>query len=338
MWAVIRMRTFRRSTRNAVSRMRKPKPRASAKQRSLERHFGSRQPTKNKFLNAIYWGIRRCQYFLCCYDDEVEDELEDASANPFNTQPPGLDQLVQLTGFNRKWIMFMYRNFKQKCSNGRMTDSQWRILFRSIFPQANDSAFIDRLYAAIVKKKQHPQITFEDLILCLWELSEDGKTSEMGNYHINSSARAQFAFQLMDEEGKGRVDEPGFYKYTRCVFALTAVNKPCTDQIIDASTIGLPASSIYRSTSVDDVLKPMSPLIARFSSKRFKELDTDRDGFITVRDIERELEIQKNEAICLKSLKDFSFEDLKNEEDDDDEDDQDTNPLLSESSSFKKDV
>lgn len=100
-----------------------------------------------------------------------------------------------------------------------MTDSQWRILFRSIFPQANDSAFIDRLYAAIVKKKQHPQITFEvrfiksispvnlsfqDLILCLWELSEDGKTSEMGNYHINSSARAQFAFQLMDEEGKVR--------------------------------------------------------------------------------------------------------------------------------------
>lgn len=57
-----------------------------------------------------------------------------------------------------------------------------------------------------------------------------------------------------------------------------------------------------------------------------------------MRDIERELEIQKNEAICLKSLKDFSFEDLKNEEDDDDEDDQDTNPLLSESSSFKKDV
>ncbi|KAF1767004.1 hypothetical protein GCK72_006962 [Caenorhabditis remanei] len=330
MWGVIRMRTFRRSTRNAAPRMKRPKPRASEKQRTLERHFGSRQPSKNKFINALYWGIRRCQFWLCFYDDEVEIDVEDLLQNPFNTQPPGLDQLVQLTGFNRKWIMFMYRNFKQKCSNGRMTESQWRIVFRSLFPQANDSTFVDRLYSAIVKNKQHQQITFEDLILCLWELTDDRKSSEMSNSHINSSARAQFAFHLMDVEGKGRVDESGFYKYTRCVFALTA-----SHQVIDAAAIGLPAGSIYRSKSADDDLKPLSPLIARFSSKRFKELDEDRDGFITVRDIEREIELQHNESICLKSLKEFTSEILDND-DDDEEEDQDTNPLLSPSTSGSK--
>ncbi|CAI2347002.1 unnamed protein product [Caenorhabditis sp. 36 PRJEB53466] len=315
------MRTFRRSTRNAAPRMKRPRPRASEKQRTLERHFGSRQPSKNKFLNAIYWAIRRCQFWLCFYDDEVEIDVEDLLSNPFNTQPPGLDQLVQLTGFNRKWIMFMYRNFKQKCSNGRMTESQWRIVFRSLFPQANDSTFVDRLYSAIVKNKQHQHITFEDLILCLWELSDGGKSSEMSNSHINSSARAQFAFHLMDLEGTGRVDESGFYKYTRCVFALTA-----SHQMIDAAAIGLPAGSIYRSKSADDDLKPLSPLIARFSSKRFKELDEDRDGFITVRDIERELEVQ-HDSIRLKSLKDFSYaleEDYENADED---------PLLAPSSS-----
>ncbi|EFO88905.1 hypothetical protein CRE_06566 [Caenorhabditis remanei] len=346
MWGVIRMRTFRRSTRNAAPRMKRPKPRASEKQRTLERHFGSRQPSKNKFINALYWGIRRCQFWLCFYDDgkrhlennhpnshisEVEIDVEDLLQNPFNTQPPGLDQLVQLTGFNRKWIMFMYRNFKQKCSNGRMTESQWRIVFRSLFPQANDSMFVDRLYSAIVKNKQHQQITFEDLILCLWELTDDRKSSEMSNSHINSSARAQFAFHLMDVEGKGRVDESGFYKYTRCVFALTA-----SHQVIDAAAIGLPAGSIYRSKSADDDLKPLSPLIARFSSKRFKELDEDRDGFITVRDIEREIELQHNESICLKSLKEFTSEILDDDDDDDEEEDQDTNPLLSPSTSGSK--
>ncbi|UMM20027.1 hypothetical protein L5515_015403 [Caenorhabditis briggsae] len=322
MWGVIRMRTFRRSTRNAAPRMKRPKPRASEKQRTLERHFGSRQPTRNRFINAIYWGFRRCQFWLCFYDDEIEIDVEDLLSNPFNTQPPGLDQLVQLTGFDRKWIMFMYRNFKLKCSNGRMTESQWRIVFRSLFPQANDSAFVDRLYSAIIKNKQHQQITFEDLIICLWELSDDGKSSEMSNSHINPSSRAQFAFHLMDVEGKGRVDVAGFIKYTRCVFALTA-----SHQVIDAVTIGLPAGSIYRSKSADDDLKPLSPLIARFSAKRFKELDEDRDGYITVRDIEREIEIQQNEAICLKSLKNFT---IKEEEDDEDVD---INPLLSPSTS-----
>uniref|UniRef100_A0A8R1E1T8 EF-hand domain-containing protein n=1 Tax=Caenorhabditis japonica TaxID=281687 RepID=A0A8R1E1T8_CAEJA len=146
-----------------------------------------------------------------------------------------------------------------------MTESQWRIVFRSLFPHANDSAFVDRLYSAIVKNKQHQQITFEDLILCLWELTDSGKTSEMSNSHINSSGRAQFAFHMMDVDGKGKVDEAAFYKYTRCVFALTA-----SHQVFDGAAIGLPAGSIYRSKSADDDLKPLSPLIARFTAKRFK--------------------------------------------------------------------
>lgn len=39
--------------------------------------------------------------------------MEDLLSNPFNTQPPPLDELIRATGFNKDWIMFMYRNFKQ---------------------------------------------------------------------------------------------------------------------------------------------------------------------------------------------------------------------------------
>lgn len=44
---------------------------------------------------------------------DVEVDLEDLLTNPFNTQPPSLDDLQRLTGFRRDWIMFLYRNFKQ---------------------------------------------------------------------------------------------------------------------------------------------------------------------------------------------------------------------------------
>jgi hypothetical protein len=50
---------------------------------------------------------------------DVEIDIEDL-LNPFNTQPPSLDDLQKLTGFKRDWIMFLYRNFKQICPTGRM--------------------------------------------------------------------------------------------------------------------------------------------------------------------------------------------------------------------------
>ncbi|CAD6191841.1 unnamed protein product [Caenorhabditis auriculariae] len=257
-------------------------------------HFGSRTPCKNPFFNAIYWAFRRCQYWLCFYDDEVEVDVEDLLSNPFNTQPPSLDQLVQLTSFNRKWLMFMYRNFKQKCANGRMTESQWRILFRALFPNANDTYFVDRLYAAIISNKNHQQITFQDLVLFLWELTEGCHSSEPSC----SSAAAQFTFSLMEPDKKGRVDELSFAKYTRSIFALTASRHTC-----DAAVIGLPSSSIYRTKSADDDFKPLSPMIARYASQRFKELDSDGDGFITANDIQRVMDSHREVAV-LRSCRD----------------------------------
>lgn len=72
----------------------------------------------------------------------------------------------------------------------------------------------------------------------------------------------------------------------------------------------------------------------------FQELDEDHDGFITVCDIERELELQRN-SISLKSLKDFQNDreeaDNDNENDNGDNDNNtDTDPLLSPSSSSSK--
>ncbi|KHN71706.1 hypothetical protein Tcan_02094, partial [Toxocara canis] len=67
----------------------------------------------NRFLQSLYWACRGFQYWLCFYDEDVEIDVEDLLVNPFNTQPPSLEQLQSTTGFQKEWIMFIYRNFKQ---------------------------------------------------------------------------------------------------------------------------------------------------------------------------------------------------------------------------------
>lgn len=44
---------------------------------------------------------------------EIEVDLDDLLSNPFNSQPPSLNDLQRLTGFQKTWLIFIYRNFKQ---------------------------------------------------------------------------------------------------------------------------------------------------------------------------------------------------------------------------------
>ncbi|EYC40803.1 hypothetical protein Y032_0596g440 [Ancylostoma ceylanicum] len=279
----------------------------SERQRNLERQFGPRAPTSNKILRSLYWALRGCQYWLCFYDDEVEVDVEDLLSNPFNTQPPSLDRLQQLTGFDKKWLMFMYRNFKQRCSNGRMSSCQWRSIFRMLFPHAADCQFADRLYKAISDIRGHTHITFEDLVVCLWELTEGARCSE---YHLPShpdvSIRAAFVFAMMSPDSKGRVSAAAFHDYVRSIFTLCGSN-----QDVDASAaLGLPPGSINRRMTVSE-LRPLAPHIKRFAVDRFHSLDTDHDGFITVLDIEREF--TKSRCFVLMSRRDIEESTKKSE-------------------------
>ncbi|KAK6103968.1 hypothetical protein QQG55_14500 [Brugia pahangi] len=130
----------------------------------------------------------------------MEMDVEDLLSNPFNTQPPSLNELIHVTGFNKDWIMFMYRNFKQICSNGRMPLQQWRRIFQLIFPKSANSEFADRVFRAIAGDKTSKHITFEELILCLHRISEcyciyASTSSQNSSAHF--SRIAQFVFLLM---------------------------------------------------------------------------------------------------------------------------------------------
>ncbi|CAI4227301.1 unnamed protein product [Auanema sp. JU1783] len=267
------------------------------------RQFGSRTPFKNRFLQRLYWSLRRCQFFICFTEDEVEEDAEDTE-DPFTTRPPSLEELQRLTGFNRKWIMFLYRNFKQHCTNGRMSDQEWRAVCRLMFPCSADDRFADRLYKAITKDRGTEKILFKDLVVCLWELTESGRSSKFVSEQPFSTT-AQFVFGLMSPDEKNLVDEARFVEYVRCVFALGA-----RKQGTNNTQLGLPAAPIYRTKSADDDLKPNAYVIRRLAIDKFRALDTNNDGFITVEDIEREMENNRN-TIILKSINDFNIQDTK---------------------------
>uniref|UniRef100_A0A1I7XUY5 Uncharacterized protein n=1 Tax=Heterorhabditis bacteriophora TaxID=37862 RepID=A0A1I7XUY5_HETBA len=127
-----------------------------------------------------------------------------------------------------------------------MSESQWRGIFRLIFPNAADYQFADRLFKAIASARGHSQITFEDLVLSLWELTEGGRTSQYRMPQHKASTTATFVFGLMEPNEMDRVNEESFCDYVHGVFALCG-----SRHTIDSSVaLGLPTGSIYRSKVV----------------------------------------------------------------------------------------
>uniref|UniRef100_A0A158Q7N6 Uncharacterized protein n=1 Tax=Elaeophora elaphi TaxID=1147741 RepID=A0A158Q7N6_9BILA len=159
----------------------------------------------------------------CLPSNQVEIDIEDLLSNPFNTQPPSLNELINATGFNKNWIMFMYRNFKQICSNGRMPLQQWRRIFQLIFPKSVNTEFADRVFRAITGSKTRKHITFEELILCLHRISEcycayASTSSQNSSAHF--SRVAQFVFLLMEPYDEEQINLDSFKDYAEAVFSL----------------------------------------------------------------------------------------------------------------------
>ncbi|KAK0394466.1 hypothetical protein QR680_000754 [Steinernema hermaphroditum] len=276
----------------------------SERQRNLERQFGSSAPKVrfgNKFFQSVYWALRGCQYWLCFYDTDIEVDVEDLLANPFNTQPPSLDELQRLTGFKREWIMFLYRNFKQKCSNGRMSLGQWRQIFRMIFKNASDYEFADRIFMAIVGDRTNKLITFEDLIICLYDLIQSFRGLPDDHTLVNSTSTttASFAFSLMKPNEKGQVDESAFIEYTKCIFEL---NNPSDSK---TNSFGGVWASVREHP--EKRVRKTQDYVEHLAKRQFLILDRNNDGLITLPDVEYYFEKARGgiQAIVLQTESDL---------------------------------
>ena len=205
----------------------------------------------------------------------------------------------------------------QACSNGRMSQSQWRQIFRLIFKGATDYDFADRFFLAIAGTRSQKLITFEDLIFCLYDICTSIQDPE-GNLQSNSipnMTAPQFVFNLMLPDQQGRVDEEAFLKYTRSIFDLNASLGDASGSG-DAATFGMlheistsnnsqltpTEKSDNSGSSKGSEKKIEAPWITNLAKKQFRILDVDSDGYITIVDIQRLFD-QKNayyESLYLK--------------------------------------
>ncbi|KAI1718429.1 hypothetical protein Ddc_09481 [Ditylenchus destructor] len=276
---------------------------ASERQRNLEKLFGEPHRFKLKqtgVFSSLYWAFRRFHYWLCFYDTDVEIDIEDLLTNPFNTQPPSLDDLQKLTGFRRDWIILKIFI----CANGRMSSTQWRQIFRLIFKGAVDYEFADRIFLAIAGNRSQKLITFEDLIFLLYDLIQSFRSAQEpcisnSQHSIPTTTTANFAFAMMKPNEEGKVDEPAFLCYAKCVFNLSTSIGTNTSSG-DAATFGMlqhmgssqgssqhtNESHRFSSSKQQQQQKEIVPWMENVAKQQFKALDSDGDGLITLSDIQ----------------------------------------------------
>ncbi|VDM50996.1 unnamed protein product [Toxocara canis] len=116
-----------------------------------------------------------------------------------------------------------------------MNLTQWRQIFRLIFPNASDNEFADRTFETIARDRSHKLITFEDLIMSLHELTPCSDPSrDSASANAFSPNIAEFVFRMMRPDEKGLVSASAFTKYVWCVFNLNT-----------ASTSGMSAQGVF---------------------------------------------------------------------------------------------
>lgn len=84
-----------------------------------------------------------------------------------------------------------------------MTRTQWRAIFRFVFKGAADYEFADRIFLAISGNRSNKMLTFEDLIMCLYDLTQSFRNDlDTQNSSVPSTTTAQFAFSLMQPDAQ----------------------------------------------------------------------------------------------------------------------------------------
>uniref|UniRef100_A0A914ULW8 EF-hand domain-containing protein n=1 Tax=Plectus sambesii TaxID=2011161 RepID=A0A914ULW8_9BILA len=135
-----------------------------------------------------------------------------------------------------------------ECPNGRMSIVEFNKIYNYFFPTCRSKEFAGRAFSAFDKRKDG-MIDFEGLVTILSDL-----------WHGSHETKIEWAFDLMDRNGKGAIDFEDFLSYLCSVFDL----------------IGYLPSDLRRFRRQSEFRERASELFAR--------LDADRDGIISRRD------------------------------------------------------
>lgn len=144
----------------------------------------------------------------------------------------GIDELISITKFTRTEIQYIYRDFKQKCPSGILTEKNLKEIYSYYFPCGDCTIFAKHLFSALaqhntiksnsIEKEKPTEINFKEFILTLSTVMR-GTVEE----------KIKWMFHFYDINRDGVISRDEIASMIRCLYNLmgNSVYPPVDDDI-----------------------------------------------------------------------------------------------------------
>ncbi|XP_022250159.1 Kv channel-interacting protein 1-like isoform X1 [Limulus polyphemus] len=201
----------------------------------------------NKFRQALrtvrFSKTRRKQRYgsiASSYDSEYEEV--DVQQDRYT--PEALDNLCEITKFNKRELQLMYRGFKQECPSGMVKEETFKGIYAQYFPRGGDTSQYAHYVFNTFDQDHTGSITFTDFVVGLSALSR-GSVQE----------KLKWTFNLYDINGDGYITKDELFRIVTSIYDQMG---RAVDSVVDDHTT---------KEHVDKV---------------FKKLDLNQDGVVTM--------------------------------------------------------
>ncbi|XP_054724891.1 calsenilin-like [Uloborus diversus] len=157
-------------------------------------------------------------------------------------RPLRINALCRLTKFTKSEIKTMYQGFKQVCPTGVVSESAFKDIFNSYFPQGDASLYAHYVFK-VCDQQKNGTITFEDFLTGLSMMTRGATIDKL-----------RWTFRLYDIDGDGRISRDEMREIINSIYLMLGK---------------------YIEPSVDE------DTATQHADKVFRRLDLNQDGYVT---------------------------------------------------------
>ena len=133
--------------------------------------------------------------------------------NNSKLSPEQLDELKINTSFNETEIRFWYKSFMKEFPNGRLNRTQFKKLYSNLFPNGDESRFVDHAF----KRFDIDGDGYVDFREFMWAMSITSRG--------NIEQRLEWAFSMYDLDGDGFITRKEMLEIVTSIHRMVGNNK-----------------------------------------------------------------------------------------------------------------
>ncbi|XP_075244229.1 A-type potassium channel modulatory protein KCNIP1-like isoform X2 [Convolutriloba macropyga] len=160
-------------------------------------------------------------------------------------RPPSLSQLSRSSGFSPRQVQFLYRNFKQECPNGLMSQTSFKNVFIQLFPFGDSSVYSKLLWKMLSRanKGHTSQQPHSQTLSNTITTSTSALTSPINNYNLinfedflaslsvlvngDQEQKMSWIFDFYDTDSDGLITYEDLCQTVGSIYALIGQNSSC---------------------------------------------------------------------------------------------------------------